>query len=90
MLGKKTSRKGITALEKELVSKMKMDAGVALTLDERRYFEAEDIKKILLKHEDSMLHIRDYLISFKNMRSPELFERIKKIFCDGMILPRLQ
>ena len=90
MLGKKTSRKGIAALEKELVSKMKRDAGIVLTLNERRSLEAEDIKQILLKHDDSMLHVRDYLSSFKDMHSPELFKRIKTIFCDGMILPRLQ
>lgn len=73
MLGKTTSRKNITTLQKEVASKMKRDAGIALTLDERRSLEAEDIKKILMKHEDSMLHIRDYLNRFKDMRSPELF-----------------
>ena len=90
MLGKTNSRKGINALEKEVISKMKRDAGIALTLDERRSLEAQDIKKILLKHEDSMLDIRDYLGSFKDMHSRELFERVKTIFCDGVILPRLQ
>ena len=73
MLGKTTSKKGITALEKEVVSKMKRDTGIALTLDERRSLEADYIKKILLKYEDSMLHIRDYLSDFKDMRSHELF-----------------
>jgi len=89
MLGKANSRKSNASLEKEVVSIMKRDAGIALTLDERRSLEAEDIKKILLKYEDSMLHIRDYLSSFKDMRSHELFERVKNIFCDGIILPRL-
>ena len=90
MLGKTSSRKSITALEKEVVSKMKRDAGIPLTLDERRSLEADNIKKVLQKYEDKMLHIRDYLANFKGMHSRKLFERVKKIFCDGMILPRLQ
>lgn len=47
MLGKTTSRKGIAALEKEVVSKLKRDAGIALTLNERRSLESHDIKAIL-------------------------------------------
>jgi len=37
-----------------------------------------------------MLYIRDYLSNFKEMRSRELFKKVKKIFCDGMILPRME
>ena len=47
MLGKKNSRKSTSSLEKEVVLKMKKNAGIALTLDERRYLEADDIKLIL-------------------------------------------
>jgi len=89
MLGKTNSRKSIASLEKEVVIKMKKENGIALTLDERRSLEADDIKKILLKSEDGMLHIRDYLFNFKEMRSLDPFEKVKFIFCDGMILPRL-
>jgi hypothetical protein len=47
MLGKKNSRKSTSSLEKEVVIKMKKNAGIALTLDERRSLEADDIKLIL-------------------------------------------
>jgi len=47
MLGKKNSRKSTSSLEKEVIIKMKKDAGIALKLDERRSLEAEDIKVIL-------------------------------------------
>ena len=47
MLGKTNSRKSTSSLEKEVVIKMKKTAGIALTLDERRSLEADDIKLIL-------------------------------------------
>lgn len=90
MLGKTTSRKSIAALKKEVISKLKRDSGVALTLDERRALEASDIKKTLQKYEHYMLNIKDYLSTFKEMHSHELFKKLKKIFCDGMVLPRLE
>jgi len=73
MLGKKNSRKSMTALEKEVVSKLKRDAGIPLTLDERRSLKADDIKAILRKHESDMMHIRDYLSGFKDLRSRKPF-----------------
>ena len=36
------------------------------------------------------MHVRDYLSGFKEMRSSELFKKVKATFCDGMILPRLE
>lgn len=36
------------------------------------------------------MHIRDYLDSFKDMRSHTPFKKVKATFCDGMILPRLE
>jgi hypothetical protein len=47
MLGKTSSRKSNLSLEKEVITKMKKEAGIALTLDERRSLEASDIKAIL-------------------------------------------
>jgi len=58
-------------------------------LDERRSLEANDIKAVLKKNESEIMHIRDYLDSFKDMRSRVPFTKVKAIFCDGMILPRL-
>ena len=69
---------------------MKKNAGIALTLDERRSLEADEIKTILQKHESDIMHVRDYLSGFKEMRSSELFKKVKATFCDGMILPRLE
>jgi hypothetical protein len=37
-----------------------------------------------------MLHIQDYLDRFKEMQSKEPFEKVDVIFCDGIILPRLE
>ena len=37
-----------------------------------------------------MLYIQDYLNNFKEMQSKELFEKVDGIFCDGIILPRLE
>ena len=51
ILRKTASRKSIAALKKEVISKLKRDAGIALTLDERRALEASDIKKTLHKYE---------------------------------------
>ena len=89
MLGKTNSRKSTSSLEKEVVLKMKKDAGIALNLDERRSLEADDIKTILKKHKSEIMHIRDYLDSFRSMCSHVPFAKVKGIFCDGMILPRL-
>ena len=89
MLGKKNSRKSIASLEKEVIIKMKKDTGIPLTLDERRSLEADEIKIILKKHESEIMHVRDYLDNFKDVRSRWPFEKVKTIFCDGMILPRL-
>jgi len=47
MLGKTNSRKSTSSLEKEVIIKMKKDAGITLTLDERRSIEADDIKAAL-------------------------------------------
>jgi len=73
MLGKKNSRKSTSSLEKEVIIKMKKDAGIMLTLDERRSIEAEEIKTILHKHDSDIMHIRDYLEGFKDMRSRKPF-----------------
>lgn len=89
MLGKNKSRKNNTSLENEVVTMMKQQAGVPLTLDERRCLEAQNIKPILKQHEKDMLQIQDYLNHFKEMQSKESFEKVDGIFCDGIILPRL-
>ena len=91
MLGKnKKSRQSVTSLENEFVTKMKQQAGVPLTLDERRCAEAQDIKTILKQYEKDMLQIKDYLNHFKEMQLKKPFEKVDGIFCDGIILPRLE
>ena len=47
MLGKTSSRKNNSSLEKAVTIKLKKEAGIALTLDERRSLEADDIKAVL-------------------------------------------
>ena len=90
MLGKKNSRKSTSSLEKEVIIKMKKDAGIMLTLDERRSIEAEEIKTILHKHDSDIMHIRYYLGGFRVMGTLKAFTKVKTIFCDGLILPRLE
>ena len=56
MLGvNKKSRKSTTSLENEVITMMKQQAGVPLSLDERRCLEAQDIKPILKQHEKDMI-----------------------------------
>ena len=37
-----------------------------------------------------MLLIQDYLNHFKEMQTTRPFEKVDGIFCDGIILPRLE
>jgi hypothetical protein len=37
-----------------------------------------------------MLHIKEWLSSFKGCKTSEPFCKVKGMFCDGIILPRLR
>lgn len=88
MYGSKT-RKANTTIVRELVTRMKQEVGIALTLDERRALEISDVARIMEPFKVELLQMIEYLEHFKDMQMENYFTKVNGIFCDGIILPRL-
>jgi len=90
LLGKRKKRTYISPEERRRERKRKKEECIELTLDEKRADEADDIKSILKKYENELLHIKEWLkTNFQHKQSKNKFKKLEGMFCDCILLPRL-